>query len=277
MFIKNVKKLLDKGITKGTDTRKYQTIISTHSSHIVAESNFDDIKYLRRIGNECAVEAKNLKDLKTLYGDDDKKYFAFLKQYLTINRSELFFADKAIFIEGDTERILMPSFLKKLDDTIPADIESGELPLLSQNISIIEVGAYSQVFAKFINFIGLQKAVVFTDLDIAESANGRSQEYNAGQEQFTTNSSLKYYFGKDKRINDYVALDHAHKRFSWDSTENKWISETTENSNMMVCYETKENDYQPSSFEDCFVNENSEFIKSNAFEVGFKSGAFQKL
>ena len=30
------------------------------------------------------------------------------------------------------------------------------LPLLSQNISIIEVGAYSQIFEKFIEFLGIK-------------------------------------------------------------------------------------------------------------------------
>lgn len=39
-----------------------------------------------------------MKDLQKEYeGDAEyKQYFAFLKQYLTLNRSELFFADKAI-------------------------------------------------------------------------------------------------------------------------------------------------------------------------------------
>lgn len=270
VFIKNIKAILEKGITKDGVTRKYQTIISTHSSHIVAESNFDDIKYLLRKGDECAVQAKNLKDLKTLYDGENKKYFAFLKQYLTINRSELFFADKAIFIEGDTERILMPAFMKKIDDETPADKLGGELPLLSQNISIIEVGAYSQVFAKFINFIGLKKAVVFTDLDIAKNANETSCEYNAEVVQYTTNSSLKYYFGNEKKISDYVALSQDKKFFGWDSTENKWKNENVDNSSMMVCYETKEDEYQPSSFEDCFISANSDFIKNNDFEMGFK-------
>lgn len=274
VFIKNVKKLIDKGITKDGVTRKYQTIISTHSSHIVAESNFDDIKYLRRSDDDCSVQAENLKDLKALY--KDKKYFAFLKQYLTINRSELFFADKAIFIEGDTERILMPAFMKKIDDDFPVNIKKGELPLLSQNISIIEVGAYSQVFAEFINFIGLQKAVVFTDLDIAEKPNGGSQEYNSSEVQYTTNSSLKYYFGKDKKISEYVELAQADKYFCWDSIEKKWKPDTTDNSNMMVCYETMENGYQPSSFEDCFISANPNFFKSNDFKIGFKEESLQR-
>lgn len=46
-----------------------------------------------------------------------------------------------ILIEGDTERILIPAMMKKIDQEF-----TDGVPLLSQNISIIEVGAYSQVF-----------------------------------------------------------------------------------------------------------------------------------
>jgi hypothetical protein len=38
------------------------------------------------------------------------------------------------------------------------------LPLLSQNISTIEVGAYSQIFEKFIDFLGI-RSLILTDID----------------------------------------------------------------------------------------------------------------
>ena len=85
-----------------------QTVITTHSSHITARSEFNDIKYFYR-KDKNNVFAKNLKDLEKEYTTEaEKQNFKFLKQYLTLNRAELFFADKAIFIEGDTERILLP-------------------------------------------------------------------------------------------------------------------------------------------------------------------------
>lgn len=88
----------------------------------------------------------------------EEQNYRFLKKYLTLNRAELFFADKAIFIEGDTERILLPAMMKKVD------IEKPEDPLLSQNISIIEVGAHSHIFERFIEFIGI-KGIIITDID----------------------------------------------------------------------------------------------------------------
>jgi predicted ATP-dependent endonuclease of OLD family len=66
IFIKNIKKLLKNSIVRDDgENRELQYIISTHSSHIVAESEFDDIKYLKRDKN--SVIAKNLRDLEKDY------------------------------------------------------------------------------------------------------------------------------------------------------------------------------------------------------------------
>ena len=119
-----------------------------------------------------SVVAKNLTSLKKDYGLEPNQYH-FLKQYLTLSRAEIFFADKAIFIEGDTERILMPTFMKKFDMEQKREAEkTGENdlnePLISQNISIIEVGSYSHIFEKFIEFAGI-KSLIITDLDTVNS------------------------------------------------------------------------------------------------------------
>lgn len=47
VFIQNIKKLLAEGvINKLGEVRPLQYLISTHSSHIVADCDFDDIKYM---------------------------------------------------------------------------------------------------------------------------------------------------------------------------------------------------------------------------------------
>ena len=123
VFIKNIKRLLAMPLKTKDEIRQIQSVISTHSSHIVSESDFNDIKYLRREGN--SVFAKNLKDLQKEYDEDEQKWYTFLKHYLTLSRSELFFADKAIFIEGDTERILIPILMKKVDQETPPNEMQG--------------------------------------------------------------------------------------------------------------------------------------------------------
>lgn len=227
-----------------------QSIITTHSSHIVAESNFDAIKYFSKKDNK--VDSKNLKDLQTDY-DEDSSQYQFLKQYLTLNRAELFFADKAILIEGDTERILLPAMMNKLD------IENSfDLPLLSQNISIIEVGAYAHIFEKFIDFIDV-KYLLITDIDtfklVPKKKKKTTDEDKMKKEPCSpidkdvagiSNASLNHFVKKD--FKEVI-----------DSIENIIIKE----GNLCVSFQHKEEDYHARSFEDSFIHINRDFIKKN--------------
>ena len=258
VFIKNIKKLLREGIKREDgECRKLQYIITTHSSHIVADSDFDDVKYLKK--NGCnSVDAKKLKDLKKDYDERSKEYH-FLTQYLTISRAEIFFAEKVVLIEGDTERILIPTMMKKID------IEEAEkykhigekdpyLPLLSQNISINEVGAYSHIFDKFIDFLGI-KSLIITDLD-AINADGEKCRVSDGISY--SNSAISHYFG-GKTINELKNCILTDKIFS--KVDNTWTAQ--ENGKLCITYQTTESGYNARSFEDAFIHINREFIKSN--------------
>ncbi len=268
IFIKNIKELLKDGISRDDgEKRKLQYIISTHSSHIVAESDFDDIKYLKR--EENSVVAKNLRDLEKEYKDNDKEQaYKFLKQYLTLHRAELFFADKAIFIEGDTERILLPAIMKKIDQDNPGN------PLLSQNISIIEVGNYSHVFEIFINFFGVRSLIV-TDIDSGkkyeESGKIKTIKCKVDDEGaiITTNASLDFFY-KTKKLNVFKNKTLREmilkKKLKEDNKTKEWVKDE---SGYLVCvYQTKEKngeniEYNARSFEDAFFHLNRKFIVDN--------------
>lgn len=261
VFIKNIKKLLAEGIKRDDGiNRPLQYIITTHSSHIVADSDFDDIKYLRA-ETKNNVLAKNLLDLRKEY-DADPKQYQFLKQYLTISRAEIFFADKAVLIEGDTERILIPTFMRKVDlEEITRlkneGTEDAFLPLLSQNISIVEVGAYSQIFKKFIEFLGI-KSLILTDID-AVKEDGTACCVNEGTK--TSNSAIKHFF-PTKTWDELKAL----------SIENRTI--VIGNSKVCICYQQEENEYHARSFEDAFIHMNREFVKgSKATFQGIKNAS----
>jgi len=250
VFIKNIKKLLAEGIKRDHGiSRPLQYIITTHSSHIVADCDFDDIKYLKAIAKND-VTAKNLKDLRAQY-DTDPKQYKFLKQYLTISRAEIFFADKAILIEGDTERILIPTFMRKVDLEEAARLQATGnndifLPLLSQNISTIEVGAYSQIFEKFIDFLGI-KSLILTDID-AVSDNGTACPVNDGTK--TSNSAIMHFL----------------PAVAWNDLKALPVSDRTifiGNSTVCICYQQEENTYHARSFEDAFIHLNREFVKGN--------------
>jgi predicted ATP-dependent endonuclease of OLD family len=261
IFIKNIKKLLKGGISRGNEKKRaLQYIISSHSSHIVAESDFDDIKYLKIENN--GVIANNLKKLKEEYKDEQQNY-KFLKQYLTLHRTELFFADKAIFIEGDTERILLPAMMKKIDQDC-ADQDCATNPLLSQNISIIEVGNYSHIFEKFINFIGV-KSLIITDIDSAKS--DRTKCKVADEDAvITTNPSLTFFYDGQKKLDYFKKVKFEDMTFKKNS-EKKWVKDKT---GYLVCiYQTEEEGYYARSLEDSFFHINREFITDD--KNNFKS------
>ena len=255
IFIKNIKELLKQGIIRDDgQSGELQSIISTHSSHIVSESNFDDIKYLKKNGNNSVI-AKNLKELKEEYKTNTKQY-EFLKQYLTINRAEIFFADKAILIEGDTERILFPTLMKKYDiDEEKKHNNLGtvddSLPLLSQNISIIEVGAYSQIFEKFIEFIGI-KTLVITDLDTV-GLDDKKCEPSIGVNY--SNDALSFFFNSPTLI-DLKGFTIQNKIFS--NTNSLWNVDV--NGKLCIVYQILENGFISRSFEDSFIHLNRDFI-----------------
>lgn len=259
VFIKNIKKLLGEGVIREDGiNRSLQYIITTHSSHIVADSDFDDIKYLKAIAKNDVI-AKNLKDLRKQY-DANPNQYQFLKQYLTISRAEIFFADKAVLIEGDTERILIPTFMRKVDLEEAARLESEGnpdtfLPLLSQNISTIEVGAYSQIFEKFIDFLGI-KSLILTDIDaikIVEQDDKGKDVWGACPVNEGTKTSNS-------------AINHFLKAVTWDDLKALPVGDRTilvGSSTICICYQQEENAYHARSFEDAFIHLNREYIKGN--------------
>lgn len=253
IFIRNIKQHITTHRNKLLKDRnkQLQIIITSHSSHIVSECNFDDIIYLKKNGNK--VSAKSFNSLKEEYGGDKQKGFKFVKQYLTINRSELFFADKAICIEGDTERILMPMMMHKVDNK--ENPEGDIIPLLSQNISVIEVGAHSHIFIPLFEFLGI-KVLLITDIDAAnKNDNGRYAKSHPKTAKYTSNASIKDFF-KD------TCLDEANNEFE-ELVEKR--SEDKIKNNIRIAYQIPETEggYQASSFEDAFIALNKDFILKN--------------
>lgn len=250
IFIKNIKDLLKEHndeLKESGDFSCIQTLITTHSSHIVSDCNFDDLIYFKRDNGTAVSKAFN--SLKEEYGDEQLGY-KFVKQYLTLNSSELFFADKVICVEGDTERILIPTMMQKVDTTNPINQASNTMPLLSQNISIIETGAHSQVFRKLFDFLGI-KVLIITDIDPAnKNEKNRLTSCSAVDATSTTNTSIKSFFD--------ISGDEVFSIVAQKSSAEK----ITSDDRIRIAYQIPEdeNAYQPASFEDAFISLNKQFI-----------------
>lgn len=268
VFIKNIGKLIE----NEKDNLNVQTIITTHSSHIVSQCKFEDTNFF--IKEKDNAQIKSYADLENLY-KNEKEIFEFVKKYITLSRAEIFFADKLILIEGDTERILLPTMMERVDNKNNKKNKKDVPPLLSQNISVLVIGNHAHVLSKLISFLNL-KTLVITDIDAKKEE--ESLPENAKE---TTNGSLKKFF-KDKDFKELSDLEKNKKILSIEVKTEDRGKEDVEykedpNGNLRIAYQIKEKNskgesYQATSFEDSFIHLNLEFVQKLADEHGRNVG-----
>ena len=150
-----------------------QFVVTTHSSHIANEASFDSMRYFltRPAGSGPGVPKTDIKDLRVGLGDEEPKNREFLHKYMTLTRCDLLFADRAILIEGPSERLLLPVMITKSDEAIG----NRDSQLGSQYLSVVEVGgAHAHRFFNLLDFLDL-RALIITDLDSVKMKRGRDK------------------------------------------------------------------------------------------------------
>lgn len=164
-----------------------QFIVSTHSSHVANAANFESIRYFLPTSEVNSIRKTKVKDLRQGMHKTCEEHKKFLSRYLTLTRCDLFFADKAVLVEGTSERLLLPPIIKKLEAGAP-----NEPNFSSQYLTIMEVGgAYAHKFFDLLDFLEL-RTLIITDLDSID-ARGRACPVHEGED--TSNSCLKKWFG----------------------------------------------------------------------------------
>ncbi len=164
-----------------------QFIVSTHSSHVANAAGFEAIRYFLPTA-AGGVRQTAIKDLREGLRETPEDHRRFLHQYLTLTRCDLFFADKAILIEGTSERLLLPVIIEKLEEA-----ESDAPKLSSQYMTIMEVGgAYAHIFFDLLDFLEL-RTLIITDLDSVVAAGGSACPVYQGTA--TSNACLNTWFG----------------------------------------------------------------------------------
>lgn len=195
VFIRQLAKIAQLVVASTVDKTAWpvQFVVSTHSSHVANEAGFESVRYFLGTsipGAPEGVRQTRIKDLrKGLKGtsEPDKK---FLHQYMTLTRCDLFFADKAVLVEGLSERLLLPVIIKKLEAAEPDGPK-----LSSQYMTVMEVGgAYAHLFFDLLQFLELRSLIV-TDLDAVEKAGGKACAVHKGT--YSSNACLKSWFAND--------------------------------------------------------------------------------
>ncbi|PKM49719.1 MAG: ATP-dependent endonuclease [Firmicutes bacterium HGW-Firmicutes-7] len=250
----------------------FQTIISTHSPHIVSKHPFSNIRYMlnQNKGENSYIAIINFyKELEEKYSSQPD-LFLFLQQYLSIESAELFFSDKVIFIEGISENILINNFISIYDNIkINEDEEKQKkdskyklfyTPLSSQNLTILQVGANAKAFRYFLELLNIPSLII-TDIDTAEKIEKNKKTYykainvESPTSCYTSNATIKYYYGAPE-VNTTEFDEWYKKLLSHELSTNC--------EQILVTYQNKENDYYSRSFEDSFISLNLELIKKHA-------------
>ncbi|WP_407503290.1 ATP-dependent nuclease [Elizabethkingia miricola] len=243
VFVEQVRETIEKASVE--DKIQIQLIISTHSSHMIAEAglnvkrSFERIRYFNKFkkDNDTIIEVKDFNDFKHREKEEDT--FRFLKQYLNLNKCDLFFADKVIMVEGITEKLLMPLFIKK----VAKDLEN-------EYVSIIEVGgAYTHKFKEFFKFLNT-KVLIVTDLDSVDPADSRRACKVNTPNSKTSNQTLRQWLPQKELISDLLAA----------SEESKIDSGL-----IRVAYQVSEesHSYTARSLEEAIINCNKTFFSSS--------------
>lgn len=183
-----------------------QGLITTHSNEMVRVAGITHLRVIRRTGSfisELYDPSKLIQELKKSDEAEDNLLANFYDWFFEIGYSELVFADKAIFYEGDTERL----YIRKL-----LTLEKYK-KLRQQYIAYIQVGgAYAKNYKKMIELLGI-KSLIITDIDYDKDAESIG-DINVSK---TTNATIKDFYRIDNPNSDPKVED----LYAWkDSKQN---------------------------------------------------------
>jgi putative ATP-dependent endonuclease of OLD family len=203
VFIRQLDQIANAFVTQLNADKPWpvQFVVTTHSPHMANEARFESMRYFLSVADGDGLRRSVVKDLRQGMGDAPEADREFLHQYLTLSRCDLFFADKAVLIEGTAERLLLPAMIRKTD----ADAE-GEPQLSSQYLTVMEVGgAYAHRFFDLLNFLEL-RTLVITDIDsVVPNANGKRVAVEVANGTFTSNACIKAWYAPEISPADLIA------------------------------------------------------------------------
>lgn len=116
----------------------FQTFVTSHSPTITSKANLDTITVLQTQNNKISSLPLNNSALT----DDNKKY---LHKFLDVTKSQLFFANGVLLVEGISEALLLPVFSEMIGTDKEYSIDKNGIELVNIN------GIAFEHFAKLFN------------------------------------------------------------------------------------------------------------------------------
>lgn len=212
---------------------KLQGLITTHSNEMVRVAGISHLRVIRHVGNfksELYDLSILVKDLKKSEEMEDKELANFFDWFFEIGYSEIVFADRAIFYEGDTERL----YIRKV-----MTLEKYK-KLKQQYVAFIQVGgAYAKNYEKLIKLLGI-KSLIITDIDYGKS----EIVIEDVKKSKTTNATIEYFYS----INNSTDTPTVEELYSWKETGGNIIEDL-----IYVCFQTKDDGYAR-TLEEAMIN-----------------------
>lgn len=191
--LRNHPDLRDKNTKKDKSEYQTQLVISTHSSHIINDIDFKNLRYFRRndANTSIAMDHTTIANMSELFANA-KDELLFVSKHLKLTHCDIFFADGVIFVEGQAERLLVPEFI------------SNSFPDLSNRyISMLEVnGAHTHKYKALVEKLGVT-TLVLTDLDSVDN-NGKSCFPQRNSDQKSNNDTLKIWHPQKETLDELI-------------------------------------------------------------------------
>ena len=270
VFIKKAYKLL-RNHDKLGNKRDFctQLVISTHSSHIAHEVDFSSLRYFRRRQTKISTDipTTTVANLSFVFGIGDTTQ-RFVKRYLKATHCDLFFADAAIFVEGQAERILIPHFIRH-----------HYTSLSRRYVTLLELGgSHAHRFKDLVHELGLTTLII-SDIDAGvvtptKTRNGknttriRAIQPAKGKGHVTTNPVLRKWHPKLSKVDDLLNLLPSEHAINVDGDYDLYIAFQGE----QTVVDIDQSLVIPRTFEDALIFENPDSL--NLIE---KSALSQKI
>ena len=243
-----------------------QLVVTTHSSYIVKEMNFCNLRYFKRlpINDKNKIPTTTVINLSKVFAEkkgekyeEENQTKRFATRYLKITHCDIFFADAVILVEGAAERMLVPHFIK-----------NSYKNLNKMYISILEInGRHSHRLKPLIENIGINTLII-TDIDsVSPDGNHKSMEPKKEEGLITTNNSITNWIMNEKRMDNLIV-----------KTEEEKVKEYNKNGGFKIRiayqipieFEFNKNNKEvlASTFEDSLIYSNFEFFKNCNDEKG---------
>ena len=190
-----------------------------------------------------------------------------MEKYLKISNCDLYFCDKAILVEGASERLLLPYFIAKCKGN--GLFGDAEIPLSSQYYTIVEVGgAYAHRFYDFIDFLEIP-TLILTDIDFVSKARENCER---GCATSTSNGAILQWYRKKNKLGDDEKVMIG-PLLELRKGENNFILDGFR----MLMFQYEENDYHPRTLEDAIINVNRNlFGITDSADIPSKAKKYKK-